>query len=511
MKPSQALSTLLSVDTYNNSYYTTHTHLLQAVERPKYQKNSYVIGYLQTKAYLTTTIKLNRSIQDEDITDVIENKTYEELNLDVASEYLIEYYEMKHLIDDKSRSFMVFVVDPEVVRSHFQPTVERLRYIDYITPVALLFKSLYSKEILRQNSVDLFLYATPTEAFFTLYKEGEFLYTKELSFSYAQMHEQFCALYGEQVPYENFMTLLIDEGLRTTNEHNRRHFFKLLNEMLNQVREVINFVKRAYDLESIDKIYIGTSQGVIIGLDEYTKTYLGIETFALDFEYGFQTTQFYVDQLHQLMHLAAHAGSTERYDVNFTLFNRPPAFAKRQSGKLLLIAAASLLLSIAYPLYNIGFAKYAQIENDSLVKESQSIHQTRTNRQALIDQQLAQRSALQAKQDEALRIQTAQKNVLTKIHEQKINYAMKSVHLVALTQALNAHGVWLEKFSYAKSSNTKEHVFQLQLLAPKERNITQLIHALTTQDPQRYLISTDAIRYESTKGLYTSFLKVVLQ
>ncbi len=56
-----------------------------------------------------------------------------------------------------------------------------------------------------------------------------------------------------------------------------------------------------------------------------------------------------VDQIHQLMHLYARLESDERYECNFTIFHRPPPFAKRDSGKLILGYAAALAAALLYP------------------------------------------------------------------------------------------------------------------------------------------------------------------
>lgn len=508
MKNKPVLSTVLSVNPYTNSYYSGTPTQIESILKPKFQKNQYTLSYLKTASVLTTRVEISKNIDALDRHDVIENKTYEELGLDIATEYFIDYYERTQEEDDTTVMYQVFAVDPHDIETTFASTVESIKYVDQIYPVALLPKALYAKEILSSSGVDCFVYFTTHEAFLTLYKDGEFLYTKALAFTLEVLHETFCEIYGEKVSFENFRTLLIDEGLRTTNEENREYLIKLFNDLSTQINDVLIYAKRAYELDVVSKLFIGTSLGIVYGMHEYLQTTLGVEALDFDFEYGFETQEFYVDQLHQLLHLTSHLAADERYACNFTLFNRPPPFLQRQSGRLLTLAASALLVTSLYPLFNVSYALFAKLENDALMRTQKQRHEERAIREQQVILFATKRDELNTKIKEALAIQAAQKQVLAQIHTKKVGYPMKAKIIADLTQDLNAHKVQLRTLTY---DDTHHGIFTLDVIAPKERHITDMVETLTRTKQALYEISLEEIAYSTTLGTYTCNLKVGLR
>ncbi len=511
MAKAQPLSTVISSNPYNNSYYEGTTTQISPASKPKFLKTQYSIASLKTSSFLTTQISVSKNIEEEDHYDVIENKTYEELGLDLATEYTIGFYELVEAQDEANRLFNVFVVDPVEVRDEFAPVVEQIKYIDHLYPAPLLLRSLYKKEIIVDSGIDCFIYFSDFDAFLTLYQDGEFLYTKELKFTLENIHELFCEVYGERVSLENFMTLFAEEGLRTTNEENREYLIKLFNEIFAQINEVINFTKRAYEIEEIKRVYIGTSAGVIHGMDEFSQVTLGIESHNFDFEYGFVTSEFYVDQMHQLMHLTAQLGTEDRYDVNFTFFDRPPPFVQRESGRLILLAAAALLTTSIYPLWNLGYTLFANLENESLKKEQRRVHDERVIIEGQVNAQVKLREELNKKISEALKTQQLQKSVLTQIHRQKVMYPMKAKIIADLTKDLNRYQVQLSAISYSDDTKVNTHTFILELVSVQERQITDMIEKLTKENLTSYKISIEEIAYNEEMDNYTSRMKVELR
>lgn len=511
MKQKQALSTVLSVNPYTQEYYSGTSTAIEMIKKPKFQKTQYVLSFLKTKAFLSTRIEISKNIDEEDISDVIENKTYEELGLDIATEYIISSYELEYEQDETNRVFHVFVVDPEELNTTFSPIREQVKYIDQIYPLPLLIRSLYKKEIIRDSGVDCFIYFSQDDAFLTLYQEGEFIYTKELKFTLPEIHEHFCEIYGERVEYSNFMKLFLEEGLRTTNEENKTFLIKLFNELFTQINDVINFAKRAFELEEVNTLYIGTSQGVIFGMDEFAQTTLGIETKNFDFEYGFETNEFYVDQIQQLLHLTAQLSSEERYSTNFTRFERPPPFIQRESGRLILLAASAIVITSLYPLYNLGFTFYANMKNDSLQKEQIKTHKEKILREQQVMLQIQKRDELNKKIESALKMQGKQKNVLTQIHRQKVQYPMKGKIIADLTKDLNKYHVNLSAIKFNDDEKSNQQTFTLEMISFTEKRMTTMIEKLTHADIKHYKISLESITYDEDSSMYTSSLKVELR
>jgi len=511
MKKKQSLSTVISCNPHNNTCYTGSSTSIEKIRKPKFLKTQFAISSLTTKSFLTAKVKLSKNIDEEDYFDVIENKIYEELGLDMATEYKIDFYEIVEEQDENHRIFNVFVVDPHDFKEAFTPIIENIRYIDQIYPVPLLIRSLYKKEIIRDNGVECFIYFSEDDAFLTLYRDGEFLYTKELKFTLNQIHELFCEIYGERVSYENFMTLFIEEGLRTSNDGNKAFLIKMFNELFTQINDVLNFAKRAYELDDINKIYIGTSAGIVFGMDEFAQTTLGIKTFNFDFEYGFEVNEFYVDQIQQLLHLTAQLVSEDRYDLNFTIFNRPPPFIYRESGRLLALAAATILVVSLYPLWNVAYTAFTEFDSDNLSKEHKRISLEKSGRKSQIDNQMRIKLELDKKSKTERALLVIQDNVLTQIHDRKVKYPMKAKIIASLTKDLNKYKVQLSAIGYKDDLLTKSHFFTLEMISRSEKQMTDMIEKLTKDNIQSYKISFKEIAYSDEDQEYKSSLKVELK
>ncbi|HEX5709736.1 MAG TPA: hypothetical protein VFX68_00185, partial [Sulfuricurvum sp.] len=217
MSKQQSFSTIVSINPYRKDYYLSTLNSISEVTSPSFSKEQYTVSFLNTKSFITTLISVSKNIPEDDIYDALENKAYEELALDMAVEYQLHYIEAVHRLNENERFFHVFVVDPLTLEEEFAPAVESLKYIDQIIPVPLLLKSLYVKEFIESNGTHGFIYFQENDAFFTVYSEQEFVYTKSLKYSLKQMHERFCELLGESLELATFENLLASQGLNSSN------------------------------------------------------------------------------------------------------------------------------------------------------------------------------------------------------------------------------------------------------------------------------------------------------
>src|SRR3990167_1500758 len=230
-KEQHSFSSVLSINPYKNTYVSAVATSLNVTTSPTYSKEQYVISYLNTKSFINSHIVISKNIPDEDLYDAIYNKAYDELGLDQAIMYQIEYIETYNSLDQDNRSFHVFIIDPLLVNDVFKNAVEKIKYIDYIIPSPLLLKSLYSREIIQDSGVHCFIYFQENDTFITIYNNKEFVYTKSINYSFLQMHERFCEIYGEMVEYENFIRFLSNEDLKTTNNSYKTDIIKLYKEI----------------------------------------------------------------------------------------------------------------------------------------------------------------------------------------------------------------------------------------------------------------------------------------
>lgn len=506
----QTYSTTVSANPYKGDFYGSSLNTISRVASPSFSKEQSTISFLNTKGFISALIGISKNIPETDVYDVLENKVYEELALDMAIEYHIKYVEAKHKSTEGDRFFHVFVVDPLTLEQEFTKVIDPLKYIDHIIPVPLLLKSLYVKELIDSSNVHCFIYFQENDAFFCIYNEQEFVYAKSLKFSLKQMHERFCELLGEQIDFLTFETMLSKEGLNTPNPEYQRNLIKLFGEIFLHISDIITYAKRAYEIKIFDEIFIGTGVGKVLGLDEYAQTYLGIKATPFDFDYGFATNGEQVDQIHQLMHVYERLETDERYECNFTIFHRPPPFVKRDSGKLILVAAGSLVAALLYPGVYWGLSYVEEFRHAILSKEYEQIHSEKTNRESIINLKLANKKAAQALLDEQKTAYKQKQDTLIKIHDKKVNYPMKAKIIADFTRSFNQYRVQLKTISYSEDLNNTK-TFAFNLTSSNTQDITALLKHLTDVKREQYTFHLKLISYDEKEKSYLSELKAVIK
>ena len=236
---------------------------------------------------------------------------------------------------------------------------------------------------------------------------------------------------------------------------------------------------------------------------------LSIKSSTFDFDYGFQSTNNeYIDQLHSLMHLFTTLSKDEKYECNFTTYHRPPKFIKRESGRVILLAVASLIIAFIYPV-SYWTLTYAQnLQHSLLQEEYNEVHNIKTTREATIKNKEADKhktvTLLNHEKDDYVE----KKNTLIKIHDVKVNYPMKANLIYMLTKDLNRYKVRLETLSYDENSKVK--YIKFGLVSSKDKKITDLIKHLTKTYENKFHFSLNEISYEDESKLYFSELKVEL-
>lgn len=511
MSKQQTFSTIISANPYRKDFYVGTLNSMSSIVSPSFSKEQYAISFLNTKGFISALIGISKNVPEDDIYDALENKVYEELALDMAVEYQLQYIEAINNTTESERFFHVFVVDPLDLEQEFTSTIESIKYIDQIVPVPLLLKSLYVKEILDISGTHAFVYFQENDAFLTIYSDQEFVYTKSLKYSLKQMHERFCELLGEIIDLESFENILSMQGLNPSNPEYQKAFFKLFGEVFLHINDVITYAKRAFEIKQFDAIYTGTAVGTIRGLDEYAQTYLGLKAHPFEFDYGFKTADKTIDQIHQLMHLYARLESEERYECNFTLFHRPPPFAKRDSGKLLLVVAASLAAALLYPGTYWGLSYVEEFHYALMSQEYDKVHIEKTTREQIINLKTANKAAAQKLLDNQITAYKQKQDTLIQVHDKKVNYPMKAKIAADFTRSFNQYRVKLQSMGYSEENNSTVKAFTFMLTAPKTQNITALLKHLTDVKRDQYDFDLQLISYDGNTSSYLSELKAVLK
>lgn len=503
----QSFSNVVSVNPYNDTYVNGVSSFLTYDNKASFAKDQYSISYLNTKNFISTQISVSKNIPEEDLYDAIGTKVYDDLALDQAVPYQMQYIEIYNSLDGENRTFNVFVVDPIVIDERFENNISQIKYIDTIIPSPLLIKSLYSKELIQSSGTHAFIYFQSNNAFIAIYNDKEYIFSKTLEYSFIQLHEKFCELYGEKLEYDEFISFLQNEDLKTSTSPYKQFLIKLYKDIFANINDILTYVKRAYELKKIDHIYVGSQIDMTTKLDEISEFELHIKSSCFEFDYGFESGEDeYIDQLHSLMHLYSILPDEEKYICNFTAYERPPKFIQRASGKLILIAIASLILGFAYPV-TYWVATYAQSLQIKLLSDEYSVlHNTKITREATIKN----RNADKDKYTKLLKREnnefTSKRETLVKIHKVKVNYLMKAKILTTLTKDINKFKVRLESLSYSEVDD--KNIFLLDLVSYTNIKITKLVKYLTKTHEGKINFSLEKIVYDVENKKYFSTLKV---
>jgi hypothetical protein len=505
-KTEHSFSSVISVNPYKDTYLKGISSFLSPTNSPEYGKEQFAISYLNSKSFINSNIAISKNIPEEDLLDAISNKVYDELALDQAVAYQIEFIETFNNIDEENRSFHVFILDPLEIDETFSKVVEKIKYIDVVVPSPLLLKSLYEREIIDSGDVHAFVYFQENDAFITVYNNKEFLYTKSINYSFLQMHERFCELYGEQIEFDIFIDFFSKQNLRDSDSEYKEYLIKLYKEIFANINDILTYVKRAFELNKIEHIYIGSQIATITKLDEMSEVELGIKSSNFEFDYGFESDEGYTDQLHALMHIYTALLPEEKYDCNFTIFHRPPKFIQRESGKLILLSIASLVVAFIYPV-TYWVLTYAQtLQYDLLNTDYKELHNIKITREATIKNKEADKAKVLALLNHEKKEYAQKKETLIKIHDVKVNYPMKAKLIAELTKNLNRFNIQVDAISYKEEEAKK--TFTLNLISKNDKKITQMIEHLTKEYENRFTFILEQIEFKEDTKRYFSELKV---
>jgi len=500
-----AIKNIVTLNAYTGKKYIFKGDVFQPLKKLTYNKANFITSYLSNKDFITIKTQVSRSIPQEDIEDVLEIKAYEELGLDQASDYVISSYEANN--DSEEREFHLFVTEREKLDELFLPIKKETKYIDLIVPAPLLYKALYRKEIIEDTHTDCFVYFTRYDAFVTFYNQGEYLYSKSIEFSLEQIYEKYCEIEGEQVNKDEFFSILETEGLKATDSTYQQNFMKIFGEIFITINDIIIYTKRAFQLDTIDHMYIGSVQGPIVGLDEYSHNYLGLPSSDFNFDYNVSNDEWYTDQLQYLMLLTSLEYMEDEASVlNLTIFPRPPSFVNRASGQFIIALFAAISIGLAYPLYYL-LGTYANEAKIFALQDQDRTLQTEANKyRQILAAKKNQISALDKELAKLAKIYHGKTKTLESIYNEKVNYRLKSGIFYTFAEELKKYDVYVDKIF------TDENTVWLSLVASDDRKLTELIKYISeTHFNDIKEIDIKLIEKEPESAHYRGLLKVVLR
>ena len=505
--PKSIIKNIVTLDAYKDKNYLFKDDIYKPLKKIAFNTSNLLVSYVSNKDIISMSVGLSRSIADEDIADILDIKAYEELGLDQANSYNISSLEMEDDGEGDERLYHIVVAESEELDKLYLPIKQESKYIDLIVPAPLLYKSLYVKEILEDKKVHCFVYFTEDDAFVTIYKNGEYLYSKSIEYSLEQIYDKYCELLGEKVDEKEFFLILESEGMRTTDEDYQENFQKIFSEVFITINDIIIYVKRAFDLDTIHQMFIGTVRGPILGIDEYSQNYLGLESSEFNFNYNLTTDEWYIDQMHYLMLLSGliYLDDEEAF-VNLSTYPRAPSFVNRTSGQFIISTFAAISLSLAYPLYYLVGAYVNDAKIYALNLENKELNIESSKYKKI----LSEKKLIIKGLDEKVKLLSGQYEGKTKtlqaIYDKKVNYRLKSGMFHKLSEELAQFEVHVEELK------SEDDTIWISLVSSDDRKFTEVIKFISdTRFEEIVDISIKEIRKDPISKYYKGLLKVELK
>ncbi len=487
---------IITVDPYFKKNYEYKNQVLKPLDKLYLDNKNFVISYIQNRDMIIASFDLGYNIDEAELDDLIYMKAYDELGLDTEKEYSITHQKASN--DENNGIYHLFISEPETIDKIIAPILEKTAYIDLLVPAPILYRTLYTSSTLEANEAHCFIYFTMSDAFVTVYNNGEFLYSKSLEFSLQQIYEKYCAMIGERVDEKEFFEVLEAEGLKATDSSFQQNIMKLFSEIFLQINDIIIYAKRAYGIDTIQRLFLGSIKGPIIGLGDYGYNYLGIATFNLDFNFDIKNDAWYVDQLQYMM---VQSGldfiQNPSKIVNLTPTPRPPVFAKRASGQFIISTVVASLLALGWPLYYIFISYSTDVYNITLKSKDKKLNSIASKYKKIIANK---RKVINENKKELKRLTNmfeSKAKTLTYIHNKKVNYNLKSNFLNQFAHDLIDYGVAVEEI------DSNNDFFTLSVVSDDDKKITKYIKYISKKyfdkikkiDIKRISISNEDLLY----------------
>ena len=493
---------ITTINPYIESFYEYKNQEFKNVKKLTYNDKSYTISYLTNKEMIIASLDIGYSLSDDELEGYFFDKAYEELGLDEEKEYEINYQKR----DDDKDSFVynLFISEPEKVDSYFAEVVQESKYIDLLIPAPLLFKTLYKNQVLENRDAHCYIYFTMKDAFVTIYKDGNFIYSKSLEYSLEQIYEKYCALIGEKVDRDEFFEILNSEGLKTSNAQYQQNLMKIFGEIFLQINDIVIYAKRAYQIDSIQKLFLGSVNSPIIGLSDYGYNYLGIPTFNLDFNFDIKNDEWYVDQLQYLMLKSGLDYIDEpKKTLNISTYPRAPIFTKRASGQFIISFVVSSFLAVGLPLFYLIPAYSLEAYNLKLSADNTAVSNEASKYKKILEEK---KNLIDTRKKEVKKLKDifeSKAKTLTAIHNKKVNYQFKSNFLYIFSKDLEKFDLHIEEVF----SENDDFIFSL--ISKDEKNITKYIKYVSKKYfKEIQSIDIKRIEFNNEELKYRGVLKV---
>lgn len=421
----------------NDKFFKKIDKDIKVLSELKIDKNDIITSTISIKDVITYTFKLPLSTPKEQISTEANMQLYDNAGLDINKQYKT-FFLIKELKNEDTYLIEAIAVEENILQSKFQNIVKKTHFIDYISLSVLYFSEfykLYKKEATR----DAFVYLDNEQSFITIYKDGEYLYSKTLN----PLNPLLKTI---DIDYNQFTELMKQKGVNKENYEVDDFLIaseidKFFSDYFMAINNRLSYGKNIFYLDNIDNIYFYTPFEIkdIDTLKEFW------DVTGINFEV------IKVEDINLLDKLAIYYNEKHYKDeINFSIFPRPPKFYKTKTFQFFMVIFITILLFGG----DFGYRYYQKIQlqnNISTLQKQIKIKSVKLNRLEKQHEILLQKEKKLKKTIAALQYQiTYIKKVLQKSLE-ITNLPKVNKDLVDITSLLEKNK--LKIFSISKDIN----------------------------------------------------------
>ena len=466
------------VNIYSPTTQTNYTYdgNKLVVNKSELHRHKQTISFIPLQDLLSESIEISSSLPQKDVADMLEMRLFEELSLEPTLDYKICYTSGKDggQPHEKNR-YEVFVASYPAIEQRFAQILKDDDYIDFIFPAQSVIKSLFTGNFLRDDATYGFVHIHEGSAFVAVYIDGEYAYSKPLKTSLKGMSDRFSEPLRERVEYDNFIKALLSLPHRNIKESNSEAFRVVIEEFFIAISNVLMHAKRIKSIEKYDAIFISTDKGNIADIGNIALDYFETPIKDFDFNIGIRTEE-YVDMITRLT-LFSYINQNPYFDtLNFSIFRRPPALFKRDSGKFLIAASIGFAVAFAMPIYSLAVAGYFSSKNTAAIDELKKLNAARIEAESKMATEEKNRRTLLLNAKEEQKKYETYRGLLENLAKSKESSATATSKVVSISKKAVESNVRLNKLDINRTT-----VF-IECKTDDVRKITSFASKLKTID-----------------------------
>ncbi len=300
---------------------------------------SYIKGVVTSvvsfKDSINISFKLSIALDKEELLIEAEKYVYNQGILDLTKEYQIIYnfqqYEDFYYVD-------AFAIETDKLQILNKEYLSEFKYIDFISFAPFAFGEFYEISKISPE-VDAFVYFHKNDSYIVGFKGGEFVFIRSL--------DKLNVLEKElNKSAEEIIELLKEKGIDKNryDDYTYEVIDTFFSKLFMKINNIVNYSVNFFKLDKINNIYFYAP----FDMNYFAEFYKDIWNFDVKFKKYELLTNYDPFEYSVALYNAKYY---DKENLNFSVFKRPPALYKRESGKLILFIFFLILIVISDALY----------------------------------------------------------------------------------------------------------------------------------------------------------------